>query len=200
MTDGERSFLDDYFGLLRAATNLDDDLADQIAKTRAMWLASRDSGGRVLFIGNGGSAGTASHLAIDLSKNGGVPALAFNDAATITCLANDYGYADWLKHAIRIQGQATDTLVAISASGRSPNILNAVEQAKSMGMGLVTLSAMADDNPLRALGDVNFWLDSRAYNIIETVHQFWMMSAIDLIIGEAEYVADRVNEVRREGP
>ena len=64
-----------------------------------------------------------------------------------------------------------------------------------MGMGLVTLSAMAVDNPLRALGDVNFWLDSRAYNIIETVHQFWMMSAIDLIIGEAEYVADRVNEV-----
>jgi len=51
------------------------------------------------------------------------------------------------------------------------------------------LSGMNADNPLRNLGDVNFWVDSRSYNIVETTHQFWMMAAIDLIIGRAEYPA-----------
>ena len=54
---------------------------------------------------------------------------------------------------------------------------------------IVTLSAMSADNPLRALGDVNYWVNSWSYNIVETAHQFWMMAVIDLIIGRAEYPA-----------
>jgi hypothetical protein len=52
---------------------------------------------------------------------------------------------------------------------------------------VVTLSGFTAENPLRQLGDINFWIDSKAYNIVETAHQFWMMSVIDLIIGRAEY-------------
>jgi hypothetical protein len=48
---------------------------------------------------------------------------------------------------------------------------------------------MSADNPLRQTGDLNFWADSRSYNIVETAHQFWLMGAIDLIIGKAEYAA-----------
>jgi hypothetical protein len=48
---------------------------------------------------------------------------------------------------------------------------------------------MNPDNPLRTLGDVNYWVDSRSYNIVETAHQFWMMAVVDLIIGRAEYPA-----------
>jgi D-sedoheptulose 7-phosphate isomerase len=48
---------------------------------------------------------------------------------------------------------------------------------------------MNAENPLRNLGDVNYYVDSRSYNIVETTHQFWMMAAIDLIIGRAEYPA-----------
>ena len=58
-----------------------------------------------------------------------------------------------------------------------------------MKLDVITLSGMNADNPLRHLGDVNFWADSRSYNIIETTHQFWMMAAIDLVIGRAEYPA-----------
>ncbi len=54
---------------------------------------------------------------------------------------------------------------------------------------MVTLSGMNADNPLRKLGDINYWADSRSYNIVETAHQFWMMAVIDLIIGRAEYPA-----------
>lgn len=182
-----KEFLTDYFERLGAFTHLDDQRIAEITKVRDLWAAANDKGGKVIFIGNGGSAGIASHLAIDLGKNGGIPAACFNDGAQITCLANDYGFENWIAHAVRIQGKPEDTLVAISSSGSSRNVLNAVDQAKAMGMTVTTCTAMNPDNPLRQMGDVNLWADSRAYNIIETVHQFWMMSVIDLVIGKAEY-------------
>lgn len=193
---GDKAFLADYFGLLHAGTQLSEALVADLAAIRDMWLETNRAGGKIIFLGNGGSAGIASHLAIDLSKNGGLTATCFNDAAVLTCLANDYGYEHMFAHAVRIYGGPNDTVVAISSSGKSPNILNACDMAKSMGMKLVTLSGMSPTNPLRAKGDVNLWLESRAYNIVETIHQFWMMSVIDLIIGKAEYPADRVTERR----
>jgi D-sedoheptulose 7-phosphate isomerase len=184
-----KAFLDDYVGRLHRVITTDDQLFAQIAATRAIWLRTRERGGRVIFIGNGGSAGIASHLAIDLSKNASVPAISFSDASMITCLANDYGFEEWISHAVRLNARAGDCLVAISSSGRSKNIINAVAKARAVGLDVITLSGMTVDNPLRKLGDINYWVDSRSYNIVETAHQFWMMAAIDLIIGRAEYPA-----------
>ena len=185
----QKAFLDDYMGRLHRVITTDEALFAQIAATRAAWLRTRERGGRVIFIGNGGSAGIASHLTIDLSKNAAVPALCFNDASLITCLANDYGFEQWMSHAVRLNARVEDCLVAISSSGRSKNIINAVAKAREIGLAVVTLSGMNADNPLRELGDINYWADSRSYNIVETAHQFWMMAAIDLIIGRAEYPA-----------
>ena len=184
-----KAFLDDYVGRLHRVITTDDELFAQIAATRAIWLRTRERGGRVIFIGNGGSAGIASHLAIDLSKNASVQAISFSDASMITCLANDYGFEEWISHAVRLNARAGDCLVAISSSGRSRNIINAVAKARAMDLDVITLSGMTADNPLRKLGDINYWVDSRSYNIVETAHQFWMMAAIDLVIGRAEYPA-----------
>ena len=184
-----KAFLDDYVARLHRVITTDDEVFAQIAATRAIWLQARERGGRVIFIGNGGSAGMAAHLAIDLSKNASVPAICFSDASMITCLANDYGFEEWISHAVRLNARVGDCLVAISSSGRSKNIINAVTKARAMGLDVITLSGMTMDNPLRKLGDVNYWVDSRSYNIVETAHQFWMMAAIDLIIGHAEYPA-----------
>lgn len=184
-----KSFLDDYVRRLHRAVSVDDDLFGQISSTRTIWLQTRERGGRVIFIGNGGSAGIASHLAIDLSKNASVPAACFTDASMMSCLANDYGFEEWLAHAIRLNARAGDCLVAISSSGRSKNILKAVAKARAMELDVITMSGMSPDNPLRELGGINYWVDSRSYNIVETAHQFWMMAAIDLIIGRAEYPA-----------
>lgn len=189
MSADTRRFLEEYFARLRPALQADAAFLRDVEETRRLWLACRERGGRVLFMGNGGSAAIASHLAVDLGKNAKVPSLAFSDAAQITCLANDYGFENWMASALRTTASGRDVLVAISSSGRSRNILNAARAAREMGMPVVTLSGMDADNPLRALGEVNFWFDSRAYNIIETVHQLWMMSVIDLIIGRAEYPA-----------
>jgi D-sedoheptulose 7-phosphate isomerase len=184
-----KAFLDDYLGRLKPALAPGPEFVEKIVATRTLWLDCRERGGRVLFMGNGGSSGIASHLAIDLAKNAKVPALCFSDAAQITCLANDYGFENWMARALTVTATKNDVLVIISSSGRSRNVLNAAATAKEMGIGIVTLSGMAADNPLRAMGEINFWFDSRAYNVIETVHQLWMMSVIDLIIGKAEYSA-----------
>jgi D-sedoheptulose 7-phosphate isomerase len=187
MKRSDRDFLIDYAARLARLIEPDDELIRQIGQTRDLWLQTEASGGKVMFLGNGGSAGISSHLAIDLAKNAHVTAICFNDAGLITCLANDHGHDNWMSSAVRIFGRSPDTLVAISSSGRSKNVLNAVAMARETGMKVVTLSGMAADNPLRGTGDINFWADSRAYNIIESAHQFWMMAAIDLIIGRAEY-------------
>lgn len=184
-----KAFLDDYVGRLHRAITVDDGIFADVSATSAAWLRTRERGGRVIFIGNGGSAGIASHLAIDLSKNASVPAACFSDASMMSCLANDYGFEDWIAHAVRLSARAGDCLVAISSSGRSANILKAVAKAREMKLDVITLSGMSADNPLRELGDINYWVNSRSYNIVETAHQFWMMAAIDLIIGRAEYPA-----------
>jgi phosphoheptose isomerase len=189
MSAQDEHFLVDYMDRMQRLLAKDADRFDAIIRTRDLWLATRERGGTVIFVGNGGSAGISSHLAIDLSKNANVPATCFNDASQITCLANDYGYEHWMAHALRLNAKAGDCLVAISSSGRSPNILNAVAKARELKLSVITLSGMTADNPLRLAGDINFWADSRSYNVVETAHQFWLMSAIDLIIGKAEYSA-----------
>ena len=183
----DHHFLKDYFQLLRQASDFSEEYEQKLIQVKDLWLLTKKTGGKIIFVGNGGSAGIASHLAIDLSKNGGIRAVCFNDASLITCLANDYGYEDWLRSAIKIYADKRDVLVAISSSGSSKNILMGVKEARRKDMKIVTLSGFSSNNPLRLMGDINMWLDSKAYNIIETVHQFWMMSVIDLIIGSPEY-------------
>ena len=139
--------------------------------------------GKVMFVGNGGSAGIAGHLAIDFAKNGGVRAVTFNDASSLTCLGNDLGYDQVFAKQVEMQGFAGDVLVAISSSGASPNILNAVKAASAIGCEVVTLSGFAEDNPLRAMGDVNFFVDSAVYGFVETAHQAVLHAILDTAMG-----------------
>jgi D-sedoheptulose 7-phosphate isomerase len=190
ISTADQGFLDDYFGRLLREIGPNPELYALIGQTRDLLLDVRRRGSKAIIVGNGGSSAIASHLAIDFAKNAKIPVICFGDAAQITCLANDYGYENWLAAAIRMNGRSGDTLIAISSSGKSPNILNGVAAARELGMSVVTLSGFTPDNPLRKLGDINFWIDSKAYNVVETAHQFWLMSVIDLIIGKAEYSAN----------
>ena len=104
---------------------------------RECWTTGR----QVFLCGNGGSAGNASHLANDFlygtakRTGGGMKALALTaNSAVITCLANDVGYERIFSEQLAVQGQPGDMLVVFSGSGNSPNIVKALEQAKTMGM------------------------------------------------------------------
>ena len=145
--------------------------------------AAHDQGQKLMFVGNGGSAGICSHMATDYSKNGKLRSMAFNDGSFLTCLGNDLGYDRVFSEQIEFHGKSGDILIAISSSGRSPNILNAVKTARDKGCMVVTLSGFAADNPLRRAGDVNIYLNNMEYGFVEVGHLAVLHAVLDLHMG-----------------
>lgn len=140
-------------------------------------------GGKLIFIGNGGSAAIASHMAIDYAKNGGIRATAFNDASLLTCLSNDCGYEMMFVHALDCYADKGDILVAISSSGESKNIVNAADHAKKLGCMVYTLSGFSEKNLLRMIGDINFYVPTKKgeYGFTEIAHLAVLHSILDMI-------------------
>lgn len=124
---------------------------------------------RIFLIGNGGSAAIASHIANDL-VNRRLDATALVDAPTLTCLANDYGYESVYVRQIAACGKRGDVLIAISSSGRSANILRAVEAANILGMRTLTFTGFDVDNTLKSMGHVNVHVPSKDYGVVEVAH------------------------------
>ena len=189
----DKRWLVDYFARYREAL-FATDVSGQLVELKELMVASRAIGRKVIIAGNGGSAAIASHCAVDLTKNARLRCINFNEADLITCLANDYGYALWLAKALEFYADDGDLVVLISSSGKSDNLLNAARYAASRGLTLVTFTGFRADNPLKQLGQLNLWVESRAYNIVEMTHQIWLLAVCDLIIGSAEYPAQQPSE------
>lgn len=184
--------LDAYFATLSALpsrTAVTDAAGDALDLAAGMGRVAGLLGGlaagenRVFFIGNGGSAGIASHAAIDYSKNGGFPALALTDGAALTCLGNDYGYDEVFARQLEFHARRGDVLMAVSSSGASANILKAVAAARARGCRVVTFSGFSPANPLRRLGDVNFYVDNGEYGFVEIFHLTLIHAVLDLGTG-----------------
>ena len=154
---------------------------------KARIVQARAAGGKLMLAGNGASASIASHLATDFAKQGKVRAMAFNDANLITALGNDCGYENWIAKAVEIYANPQDVLILISSSGKSPNVVKAAHEAKARGLYVVAFTGFAADNPLGAAADLNFWVDSRSYNIVECTHMILLAGIVDLLIGSSEY-------------
>jgi D-sedoheptulose 7-phosphate isomerase len=144
-----------------------------------MW---HQSGRKVILVGNGGSAAMASHVSVDLTKAAGIRAINFNESDLLTCLANDYGYEEWVVQAINMYADTGDLVILISSSGQSKNIINGARAVRNSRLPLVTFSGFYKDNPLRQLGDLNFWVDSCEYNVVEMTHHIWLVAIVDYLI------------------
>ena len=140
------------------------------------------SGNKVILVGNGGSAAMASHVAVDLTKSAGIRAINFNEADLLTCFANDYGYEKWVAKALEFYADPGDLAILISSSGASQNMVNGAQQAVEMGLGVMSLSGFSPENPLRQLGDLNLWVASDSYNIVEMTHHVWLLAIVDYLI------------------
>ncbi|MBF0253992.1 MAG: SIS domain-containing protein [Candidatus Omnitrophica bacterium] len=145
-------------------------------------LRHSSSGGKLYFIGNGASAAIASHQAMDFWKRGGVAATCFNDAALLTCIANDCGYPHVFEKPIEMFVTGADLLVAISSSGKSVNILNGVAAARRKGAGVLTLSGFKRANPLRKKGDLNLYVPAESYGHVEVIHHALCHCLLDTIV------------------
>jgi D-sedoheptulose 7-phosphate isomerase len=134
---------------------------------------------RIFFIGNGGSNAICSHMMEDFAKVLRYESFAFSDAALITCFSNDYGYENAMMEWLKVYFKKGDILVGISSSGNSANINNAVDYVKSMNEKVITLSGFQKNNKLNGKGDVNIYLDSNNYGIVECYHHLILHAILD---------------------
>ncbi len=150
-----------------------------IAKAVELITIVQKENKKIMMLGNGGSAGITSHMAVDYWKNGNIRATAFNDPSLLTCIANDFSYAEVFSKPIEAFADKGDMAFCISSSGNSANILNAAEQAKKSGCIVMTFSGFKADNPLRKLGDLNFFVPSQAYGFVELIHNLLIHEILD---------------------
>ncbi len=138
-----------------------------------------NSDGNVYVIGNGGSAAIASHIVNDFCNTSGLRAHILHEPALMTCFANDYGYENAYASLLSRVARQQDLLIAISSSGNSINIHNAVDTARQIGLNVITLSGFSEDNGLRCIGDLNIWLDASHYGMVEVGHLFLLHHLAD---------------------
>ena len=185
--DFVKSYLKDFSSLLSPS----EELVEKLVKTKEILIKTKKDNSKIMIFGNVGSAAIASHVSVDLTKNAGIRCSNYNEADLITCFSNDYGYERWIEKAIDFYSDEKDVLILISSSGKSKNMINACKAAKNKKISnIITFTGHQNNNPLSQLGDINFWIDSRAYNYVENVHQIWLLPICDLIIGKREYSAN----------
>jgi D-sedoheptulose 7-phosphate isomerase len=133
------------------------------------------NGNRLLLAGNGGSAADAQHLAAEfvgrfVSDRAPLPAIALTtDTSAITSIGNDYGFEQVFARQLKANGRANDVFVAISTSGRSPNILAALTAAREIGLTTVGFTGQAQ-NPMQALCDLVLAVPSEETALIQQLH------------------------------
>ena len=129
---------------------------------------------KILSCGNGGSMSDAMHFAEELTgrykkDRRPLPAMAISDPAHMSCVANDFGYDQIFGRTVEAFGRPGDVLLAISTSGKSPNIIEACKRAKAAGMKIIALSGK-EGLPLKDLADVAFVIPSHMCERIQEMH------------------------------
>ncbi|WP_276364423.1 D-sedoheptulose 7-phosphate isomerase [Daejeonella sp. H1SJ63] len=144
------------------------------------------AGGKVISCGNGGSMSDAMHFAEELSgryrnDRPAYPAIAISDPSHLSCVANDYGYAFVFSRMVEAIGSKGDVLFAISTSGNSENVLNAIEAAKKKGMRVIGLSGK-DGGKMAGLCDVEIRAPKSEYaDRAQEIHIKVIHSLIDFV-------------------
>ena len=189
--DKESTFLENYLTDFSNLIKPNQNVINKLIKVRNIFLKTSKKSGKILIFGNGGSSAIASHVSVDLTKNAKIRTVNFNEADLITCFSNDYGYEKWVEKAVEFYADKNDTLVLISSSGKSKNMINACKTAKKRKINVISFTGHSYNNPLSKISDLSLWVESKAYNFIENTHQIWLLTVCDLIIGKREYPAKK---------
>jgi len=184
-----KNYNNELINILKSVNHFSKD----IVKTKKLFVNCNKSKGKVIIVGNGGSAAISSHVSVDLSKNARIRSVNFNEADLITCLSNDFSYEDWIVAALKLYSDKNDILVLISSSGNSQNHIRAAKYAKLKKIKLITFTGHSVNNPLKKINDkgLNFWVNSKSYNLVEITHLYLLLSIVDLLIGKKVYSASK---------
>lgn len=137
---------------------------------------------QLFFIGNGGSSAIASHMTADFMKNGGMRTYSLYDNAMLTCMGNDYGYEYVFSKPLEYLLQPDDLLIAISSSGNSQNIVNAINVAKSKNAKVITFTGFKPDNKVKQMGNINVYVPCEKYGMVESIHNLILQQIVDEIM------------------
>lgn len=169
-----------YKNFLKISENLySHSLINSLQILRKKILECKKNRKKVIIFGNGGSAAIASHFALDLTNVAKIRCVNFCDSSLITCLSNDYGYDNWIYKALEFYADKGDLLILISSSGMSKNMINAVKKNNIKFSSIVTFTGFNKNNHLKKLGNLSFYVSSNIYNVIENIHQIWLLSIVD---------------------
>lgn len=151
-------------------------------KLLQLFIEIKEKGKQVFFVGNGGSSAIASHMTADFMKNGGMKTYSLYDNSVTTCMGNDYGYEYIFSRPLEFLGNEGDLLVAISSSGNSQNIVNAIKVAQDKKMNIVTFSGFKSDNRIHRMGKYNLYVPIEHYGIVESIHNLILQQIVDVIL------------------
>jgi D-sedoheptulose 7-phosphate isomerase len=160
---------------LETIQNLVDSALPEIERSGQMICEALASNRKILLCGNGGSAADAQHIAAELvgcyeKQRRSWPAIALTtDTSALTAVSNDLGYEEVFARQVAGLAQAGDVLVAISTSGKSKNVLRAVEQARELGCRTIALTGATAD-PLRSLCDAGVAVPSNRTSRVQEAH------------------------------
>jgi D-sedoheptulose 7-phosphate isomerase len=157
---GSQAYIREYLaGSIMAKVAVMEQLGGPIERAGSMIAASMAKGGKWLICGNGGSAADAQHLAAEMVgrlyklERRGLPAIALTtDSSALTCVGNDYGYAEVFARQVEALARPGDVVMGISTSGNSPNVLKALALARRMGCQTLGLSGGAGGKLAQAAG------------------------------------------------
>ena len=160
---------------IKASQNTLDSIADQIETASKICINSLKNGGKILIMGNGGSAADAQHIAAELvgrykTERKGLPAIALTtDTSAITSIANDYGFLHVFVRQVEALAHKDDVVIGISTGGTSPNVVNALTAANKLDCKTIGLSGK-DGGDFNALCDVNLVVNSDDTPRIQEMH------------------------------
>ena len=189
------SYFDGYAEeMSRAAKSIEPAALDRAA---AILADAYRRGVRMFSCGNGGSASIANHMQCDHTKGIGtatdlsprVMSLSAN-VEVLTAIANDTGYENVFVHQLQSQSEPGDVLIAVSSSGRSPNIVNALTWARNAGLRTIAITGFGGGDA-RKIAEVTMHVDCTNYGIVEDLHQA-IMHALAQYIRHSRMTADAI--------
>lgn len=163
------------------STVITDNLSGLFSIDQGVGLLRAKMGGRTTYlIGNGGSLAIAAHIATDFNLSG-LKSVALIDPIALTSHANDFGVAAMFTKQLECAPtRMGDVLICLSCSGKSANIIDAARFGHASGMAVVTFSGFEHDNPLRSLGELNFFVPAHQYGFVQLAHESILHAACDM--------------------
>ncbi|MDC6455589.1 D-sedoheptulose 7-phosphate isomerase [Candidatus Pseudothioglobus singularis] len=160
---------------IKASQNTLESIANQIETASKICINSLKNGGKILIMGNGGSAADSQHIAAELvgrykTERKGLPAIALTtDTSAITSIANDYGFLNVFERQVEALAHKDDVVIGISTGGTSPNVVNALSSANKLECKTIGLSGK-DGGDFNTLCDVNLVVNSNDTPRIQEMH------------------------------